>query len=125
MEKLLPRAARISAFIASPLTFFIAASIRTESPGLATLMSATATVATLLLLWDTGGPRAAWVSAGLWSGLLYVSASSVGIVYLVVALLAALKAIQRERAMGRFDLLGPLACLVAMGVVVLVRGVVG
>ncbi len=119
---LILRLARIGSLLTLGLTFFVAASLRQTALGVALLMSLSAVLATFLVLWQSGSTRAWWLGAGLWGGLSYISPSGVGLVYLIVAALTAFSAFQQERESRRFEFVGPLAFIVAMGGVIIVHG---
>lgn len=124
MNEWLPRVARILSLVALALTFFVAASLRASSLAFALLISVAAVVGTFLVLWQGGGLRAWWVSAGVWGGLSYLFEDASALVYLVAAVVIAFSAYRQERLRGRFELTGPLAFIGAVLALILLRALV-
>ena len=125
MTEWLSRAARIGALLALGLTLFIAVNVRATTPVLAVWMSGAAIFATFLVLRQNESTRAWWISAGVWGGLSYVFEDASAFLYLIAAALTAFSAYQRERARGRFDAVGPLAFIGAVGFIVIIRTLIG
>lgn len=124
MNEWLPRAGRILSLVALALTFFVAAALRTSSLAFALLVSVAAVVGTFLVLWQGGGTRAWWVSAGVWGGLSYLFEDASALVYLVAAVVIGFSAYRQERLRGRFELTGPLAFIGAVLALIILRAVI-